>query len=279
MEIKLLAFDLDGTLLDDYKSIPPENMDALSAAAGKGLILVPSSGRLYPFIPETVRMLPTVRYFITSNGGAVYDAVEDKTLYSAEILPERALQVLDYMDTLDVIYDCYAGNSGYMNRSFMEKADAYFPGPVLHAMLHSYTLKTREPVEDLREFIRSSNQPLLKLQMFFGDYTERKRQLALLPDLFPDLVITSSLDNNIEINSAEATKGRALGALCRALGLSKDEVMAFGDGSNDLEMLRYAGLAVAMENADPALKQEADYITRTNNQSGFAAALQHYAVI
>ncbi len=88
---KLIAFDLDGTLLRDDKSIPEENLRALAAAAGRGIELVPATGRIFRGIPEAVKDLPFVRYYILSNGAAVYDSREDRTLYRGDVPLETAL--------------------------------------------------------------------------------------------------------------------------------------------------------------------------------------------
>ena len=279
MDIKLIAFDLDGTLLDDHKEIPEANVSALAAAAEKGILIVPASGRIYRFMPEPVRSLPSARYFITTNGGEVYDADEDRVLYSAQISLERALQVFDHMKTLDVLYDCYADNTRYTERSFAGKADDYFTDPLMNAMLHSYILTTRQETDDVRTFIVNRNGPVQKMQMYFRDPAERIRQLELLPQIFPDLVISTSLPNNIEINSAEATKGQALAALCSQLGIDRTEAIAFGDGLNDLDMMQYAGISVAMENADSLIKESASYVTASNNDAGIAKALTYFNIV
>ena len=83
---------------------------------------------------------------------------------------------------------------------------------------------------------------------------------------------------NIEVNAQNATKGQALRALCDALGLDIRQTMAFGDDTNDLDLLRMAGLGVAMENANPAVKAAADVITGTNNAAGFAAAVERFVL-
>ena len=279
MDLRLIAFDLDGTLLDDQKNIPGENISAVLAAAKKGILIVPASGRIYRFMPEPVRTQLSARYFITTNGGEVYDAESGKVIYSAQIPSALALQVFDHMDTLDVLRDCYADNMRYTDTSFASKADDYFTDPLMNAMLHSYILKTRQETEDLRAFILERNGPLQKLQMYFRDPKERIRQLQILPGLFPDLVFSTSLPNNIEINSAEATKGQALAALCRKLGIDSSEVMAFGDGLNDLDLLQFAGVSVAMDNADPLIKENAVYVTVSNNKAGIAKALEHYGIV
>ncbi len=279
MDIKLIAFDLDGTLLDDHKEIPEANVSALAAAAEKGILIVPASGRIYRYMPEPVRSLPSARYFITTNGGAVCDAQAGCVIYSAQIPLERALQVFDHMKALDVLYDCYADNTRYTERSFAAKADDYFTDPLMNAMLHSYILKTRQETDDLRAFVTARNGPVQKMQMYFRDREERLRQLKLLPELFSDLAISTSLPNNIEINSSDATKGKALAALCKYLGIHREETMAFGDGLNDLDMMQFAGISVAMDNADPLIKESASYVTASNNEAGIAKALEHFNIV
>ena len=117
MSRMLLAFDLDGTLLDDDKHIPEENLRAIAAAAERGWVPVPATGRIFRGIPQPVKELPGVRWFIVSNGAGVYDAKEDRMLLRADISPEQAVRLYEYMDTLPVIYDCYQGEGGFMTRS------------------------------------------------------------------------------------------------------------------------------------------------------------------
>ena len=269
MSRKLIAFDLDGTLLDDEKRIPPENLRALEAAAARGWVPVPATGRIVRGIPEPVKALPGLRYFIVSNGAGVYDAAEDRLLYRGDVPLELALRCYEYMDTLPVIYDCYQNESGWMTRSMYEACAPYFP---TEPHMLEIVKRLRVPVDDLKETLRQRGEPLQKLQMFFKpeDLDERERQLRRIPELFPELVATTSVSNNIEINSVNAGKDKALLALAAHLGIPREDTVAFGDGTNDLAMLRAAGLGVAMANADPKVKAAADEITGSNNDAGVA---------
>ena len=132
---------------------------------------------------------------------------------------------------------------------------------------------------DLRAFLREQGRPLQKLQMFFKDMDRRAVELERLPKLFPDLAVTSSIVNNIEINAKNANKGQALRFLCRYLGLDVSQSMSFGDGTNDLSMIEAAGVGVAMQNSDPLLFPAADYITDTNDNDGVAKAILKYCEI
>ena len=270
---RLLAFDLDGTLLDDKKKLPEENRQALIEAAARGMILVPATGRILRGIPEAVKELPFIRYYIVSNGAAVVDTREGKTLYQADVPLELALRAYDYMDTLPVIYDCYQDEIGWMSREMYERCAPYFayePG------ILDLVNRLRIRVEDFKGTLREKDRPLQKLQMYFlpEDEEERQRQLKRIPELFPDLAATSSTSNNIELNHVDANKGKAMLALAQVLGVAREETLAFGDGSNDSSMLRDAGWGVAMANSTPDVKAAADEVTMSNNDAGVAKALR-----
>ena len=267
MNVKLIAFDLDGTLLDDDKHLPSENLAALQAAHAQGIFLVPATGRILKALPEELLAPGLFRYFIFANGALVYDLQEQQALYRARIEPELAVRLCTYMDTLPVLYDCYRGDCGYMTQWMYDRAPEFFETePHILKLVKSL----RRPVPDLKQKIQEDGLPLEKLQMFFRPehMDERARQLELVPQLFPELIASSSLRNNIEINSARAGKGNALRALCEKLDLDASESVAFGDGLNDADMLRAAGRGCAMQNAVPAVKEAADLIVETNNDAG-----------
>lgn len=272
MAVKLIAFDLDGTLLDRQKNIPETNLRALKAAAEAGVLLVPATGRIYTGIPEQIRTLPGARYFITINGAYAYDAVEDRNLYSSELSVDLCLRLIRYMDTLPVIYDCYQDNWGYITRSMFQRAGDFIPDPGIMKMMR----ELRTPVDNLAETLRQKGRPVQKMQMHFQDLAERDRQLKLVAELFPETAVSSSLPWNIEINSAGATKGQALKALCQALGIDLRDTLAFGDGTNDLDMIRTAGIGVAMGNGAEEVKAAADWIAPYNDDAGVAAGIYRF---
>ena len=267
MAIKLIAFDLDGTLLDDKKRLPPENRAALQAAGDAGVILVPATGRILKGLPDWFLELGLFRYFIFANGAEIYDLQEKKSLHRAGIAPALAAEACRYMDGLPVLYDCYRDGKGYMTAWMYEQAPEYFDAePEILKLVKSL----RKPVPELKEDILRENRPLEKLQMYFRpeDMGEREKQLKALPERFPDLKASSSLKNNIEINSASAGKGKALCRLCELLDVRPDESAAFGDGLNDIEMLAAAGIGCAMANAGAAVRASADRVVESNNAAG-----------
>ncbi len=270
MKYKLIAFDLDGTLLHDDKTIGAETLCALDAAAEAGAWIVPATGRIFGGVPEPLRLRSFARYFILINGAQIRDAQRRETLASAEIPNELALRLMDYAAGLDVLYDCYKDDWGYASAALYERAADYITDPGILALFR----RTRSAVPDLREYLRADGGSIQKAQMHFRSLHERRRQLELLPRLFPELAVSTSVETNIELNIRAANKGDALRTLCAHLDIPLDETLAFGDGTNDLSMLRAAGLGVAMGNADFAVKAAADTVCDSNERDGVAKFIE-----
>ena len=124
-DIKIIALDLDGTLLDSEKRLSEANRAALERAAEKGVLIVPTTGRFFGMMPPAVRDLPFVRYAITINGAQVYDRETDTAIVRDEIPLDMALAVMELLDRYDVIYDCYRQNWGWMTAALQDKAADY----------------------------------------------------------------------------------------------------------------------------------------------------------
>lgn len=266
---QLIALDLDGTLLDSGKQLSAKNAAALRRAAESGAQIVPTTGRFFDGMPPVIRELPYLRYAITINGAQVLDVGSGKTLYRAEIPLPRALEILDYLDTLPVIYDCYCGSWGWITRAMQEAAPAFIANE--HSLRMVQELRT--PVDELKAYLRARGDDVQKIQLFLQDVSQRPAVMAELERRFPGTVASTSLPNNIEINTAAANKGSAVRALAAHLAIPMEETISFGDGSNDLSMIRACGLGVAMANACPAVLAAADRVTASCDESGVAAVL------
>ena len=140
-----------------------------------------------------------------------------------------------------------------------------------------YMRKTRIWVDDVMEMLRRSTKGLDKVQVLFADMEERS---AAWEDLLSvrELELVGSLGYNIEINAAGVNKGSGLVNLGRLLGIKREEIMACGDGDNDLLMLREVGFGVAMANGVEQVKEAADYITLSNEEDGVADAIERFAL-
>ena len=273
-DIRILALDLDGTLLDSEKRLSEVNRNALAAAAAKGVLVVPTTGRFFGMMPPAVRDLPFVRYAITVNGAQVYDRETDSAIVREELPLDKALAVMRFLDRFDVIYDCYQDNWGRMTQSMQDKAEEYAQDPHYVKMIREF----RQPYPDLKEYLAGTGRDVQKIMLFARDPAVRDAIAAVLPTRFDGLAISTSTFNNLEINAASAHKGRALERFAAHLGLSLENCMAFGDGLNDLSMVRMAGIGVAMANAAPEVLAAADYVTLSNDEDGVSAALQRFCL-
>lgn len=276
--IRIVALDLDGTLLDSQKRLSDRNRAALAHAAEAGALIVPTTGRFFGMMPPAVRDLPFVRYAITINGAQVYDRATDTAIVREEIPLDAALAIMEILDRHDVVYDCYRQNWGWMTAALQDKAADYATDDHYLRMIREF----RKPVPELKAHLRATaaDGDVQKVMLFArrGDAAAAQDELAAIvrevAAAFPDVKITSSTANNLEINSAAAHKGRALARFADHLGLSLANCAAFGDGMNDFTMVEAAGLGVAMANAAPEVKRVAKLVTRSNDDDGVARVLE-----
>lgn len=275
MTIKLIATDLDGTFVDDRKQLIAENVQAFKECAEQGIQIVPTTGRTIVGIPEEIRNLPGVRYVITSNGATIVDLQIQEIISSCLMNAGTVLRIMELARDSedDIMYDAYVDGVGYTKQEFWDNLLHYVPNPAVLDLVR----KTRKPVPDSIEHIRSLGADIEKINLFFVTEDARVRMRSVLADI-SEVIVSSSLPNNLEINAAGADKGGALFRLAKLLGIRQEETMAFGDGENDISMLRMAGFGVAMENAEEHVKAVANHITVTNNEAGVAVALRKFVL-
>ena len=270
--MKIIALDLDGTLLTHDKKLTDRTRSALSMAAEQGNWIVPATGRALRAIPSEILSLPFLRYVISINGASVSDKVTGVRLYSANIPKEIALSLMDFAKQYDCMFDCYWQDTGWSNRSFLDRIRYYNADEEVIRLI----LNSRQPVDDLEQMITEHADSVQKVQLCFRDLDERKEAKRAIESHFPDIVATSSFQNNLELNWKAADKGKGLLHLADYLGLRAADTIAFGDSSNDLSMLRAAGIGVAMGNASEEVKTSCDAVTLTNDQNGVAVYLEQH---
>lgn len=282
-DIRIIALDLDGTLLDSEKRLSVVNRAALERAAKKGILIVPTTGRFFGMMPPAVRDLPFVRYAITINGAQVYDRETDTAIVRDEIPLDMALGVMEVLDHFDVIYDCYRQNWGWMTAALQEKAAGYATNEHYLKMVREF----RKPVPELKAHLKATaNDGDVQKIMLFARNTQVSDLSSQVLDAirlelaarFPEIKVTSSTWNNIELNIRTAHKGNALKRFAEHLGLGLANCMAFGDGMNDFTMVEAAGLGVAMANAEPEVKRVAKWIAPSNDDDGVAAGLEEWVL-
>jgi len=274
-DIRIVALDLDGTLLDSQKRLSEGNRAALERVAKAGVMVVPTTGRFFGMMPPAIRDLDFIRYAITINGAQVYDRETDSAIVKEEIPLKTALEVMELLDAHDVVYDCYRSNWGWMTAALQDRAEDYATNEHYLKMVREF----RKPVTELKAHLRetASEGDVQKIMMFGRKDDPEARELKAIREevsaRFPSIKVTSSTWNNIELNIASAHKGNALRRFAEYHGLMLANCMAFGDGMNDFTMVEAAGCGVAMDNAEPEVKRAARIITKSNDEDGVAEVL------
>lgn len=268
-KIKLIATDLDGTLLHSDKTVSDYTIRVLQEAAKRGIHIVVATGRAIAGVEALVEKLGCVRYLVLSNGAVVYDWKEEKELDICPLKKETALELLQEGEAPGVNADimmegvCKTTDRIY---DFIEKMDADRHTKELMLML-------RRPVPNLKEYVLTSDAEVEKVNLLFHDPKKREEVWERLKQR-KDLIVTSSLGVNLEINDAKATKGNGLRALGDRLSIAMEEMMAFGDSGNDYSMIKAAGMGVAVKNAEPQIKKAARVIGDSNDEDGVARMVE-----
>ena len=269
-DIKLICLDMDGTLLaDDHATVPADNVRALAAAAEKGAAACVASGRAWGLLHGVHRQLPFLKYAILSNGAAVLDVEREEWLYR-NCLPEEArIRLIDLLLDWGVPFEVYAGGRNYIQADRREQVISSALSPQFGEVLKTCS---KFPA-DLNAALPAGE--VEKIHVFYVP-PERRSELAARAEEWGPLSVTSSFGNNMEFTALGVNKGTAAKALCARLGWTAEQVMAFGDAGNDVELLSWAGWSFAMANGSPEAKGAARYLTASNTEAGVARGVERY---
>ena len=251
--IRLIATDLDGTLLGENGQISPRTLDAIHRFVLRGGLFVPVTGRPGPTVPDWILSSRDIRYYLHCNGGRCVDNRDKSTVFVHPMAPSLARRAFESVASYEARWNLFASG-----QAFRELHAPFAPSELI-------------PMLD------DSGLEIEKLDITPIHREDRSQAWQRLLEI-PGLSITSAYDTNIEINTPEASKGSGVSCLADMLGIQRDEIMAFGDGLNDLSLLECAGFPVAMENAVPQLKAAARYIAPLNTEDGEAQTIEAFAL-
>lgn len=272
-KIKMIGLDLDGTLLNENKELTAYTAEVLKKAISQGVHIVISTGRPITGVSKELLEFPGMRYVITSNGGRILDILEEKVLYEHPVPHETAEKVLSIVSEYEALREIYFDGQGYVQQDELDHIDYYVP----KQPVRDYIRRTRKPVSDVWEKMdQMQDKGVDKVHAIFAKPEEVKAARKRLEKL--DVVISGSIGSNLEMNAPGVHKGEGLLILGKLLGIERGEIMACGDGGNDLDMIRTVGLGVAMENAIDEVKAAADYITCSNEEDGVAKAIEKFVL-
>lgn len=267
-DIKLVALDLDGTALDEGGWLAETTRQAIENAITAGFVVVPATGRTMSEIPDEIISIPGIRFAIVSNGASIMDIEKDEEIYSDLISLESAKILFDLLYAQNLVFQVYSEGVSFCDERYIPEVIDFFSR---HGANYSWIAERIRFVQNLPVYFEKAHRHIEKITVNTLVGEARVIIEKALTEM-PSVTITSSDPRNMEINSVTANKGSALRQLSLGLGLTPEQVMAIGDGHNDIEMLDFSGFSIAMSNAVPEAKLVASYITVSNNDGGVAVA-------
>lgn len=276
-KIKLVALDMDGTLFNDKLEITEENQRMIRAAIEAGTHVIISTGRPYVALPIEKLTDLGIRYVITSNGGGIYRIPEKECVYSSCMPPEVIAPIIRHLQTKEIQYDAFISGNRYResNRQHIVDRLTQFPEATRNMVKTNAMF-----VDDLATFIEERGLDVEKMTINFyplpdGTYKDRDDVWSYL-SANPQITALCGGYMNMEYTMAGTTKAMGLRFLADLLDVPMECTMACGDTQNDADIMQAAAIGVAMGNAGNDIKAIADFVTKSNNDSGVAYAIEKF---
>lgn len=261
---KLIAIDLDGTLLTDELIITPRTIQAIQKAVELGTVVTIATGRMYPSAKQFTQQLSINVPVITYQGAIIKNLADGEVLYERLIPAEIAQKLVDIANERKLHLQVYQDDILY--------------GAVENDKLIAYAEKSKVPYRVESDLGKLTARGFTKA-LFIEESAELDALQDELQALFGERAhISKSAVNYLEVTHPEANKGSALLHLASKLGIDRTETIGIGDNHNDIELIKTAGLGIAMGNAVQALKDIADYTSLSNNEDGVCHAIEKFVL-
>lgn len=264
MRYKLIAVDVDGTLLDSKKNLTPETIKAVREAVNAGIIFTICTGRPIQGVEPLSEKLGLDLPFITYNGAMIVMGKSRKILYAKTMRGEDVEPIYQLGKKLQTTVILWVNNKFYVSPLSPEAAK------------YGELSRTEPlPIDNLNSLIAEGVTKVL----FYDDVKKINHWAETVgPHVPPTVNYCTSQPFLLEFFDQEVSKANALARLGAYYGLTREEMIAIGDGQNDLSMIKYAGLGVAMANAAPNIQQAADYVTSSNDENGVAHVIYRFCL-
>lgn len=288
---KLVAVDLDGTMLNKYGAVTENTKNVIKQTIQKGTDVIIASGRPIDSIKSIAKEIGSENYFIAGNGALIYDIQKNKIIYDKFLPKEKVLEIIKVCEENSISYNVYT------DQTILATALKY---NVLYYQKEN--LKKEESkqtkisiVENMYEYVKNIKEDrFLKIticddtQSVFQSIIRKLRQINEIEVLDVSHMSRKTIKQGTEeieieyyyteITLQNVDKWDAIEYLIEKLGIKKDEVIAIGDNINDKKMIQKAGLGIAMQGSTPTVIEVADYVTDTNNEEGVAKALEKFVI-
>ena len=288
---KLIAMDIDGTLLNSYGEVSLKNKEAIELALKKNIEVVLTSGRMPKAILPIANEIKADKYIISGNGAAIYDVQNDKIIYNSYLTKKKVLEIIDICEKNSMFYNVYT------NDVILTKSLSY-------NILFYHNENKRNPedkkikiniVDDIYKYVEEyGKEDFLKVTICDNDKFVFRSIMNKMKNIKNvDVLEVAHMSRKIirhgseeheiayyytEITNKNVNKWTALEVLLKKLEIKKEELITIGDNINDKEMIENAGLGIVTGNASPEMKKIANEVVASNNESGVAEAIQKYAL-
>lgn len=270
--LRMAALDLDGTALRSGGKLSDYNRQAFMKAHEAGIHVVVASGRAYGSLPEEVLALPCVEYAITSNGAAVCENRTGKRIQAHYLKKEAVQKLLRIADEAGVMVEGFVDGIPYSQKDYVEDPMRF--GASEYSV--AYVKRTRRPVEDIFAFLKEHEKELDSVDLIVGDMEQKEMLRWKILAEVPDIYLTSSVPTLLEISDVHGGKASGLQFLAEYLGIRREETVAFGNAENDMDMMKWAGVGVAVLNSPKDVREAADEVTESNDEDGVGRWLVRY---
>jgi len=289
---KLVAIDLDGTMLNSYGIVTENTKHIIRETIKRGTDVIIASGRTsISFLKKLSKEIGSENYFISGNGASIYDLKNDKVLYNKFVSKSKILEIIKICEENSIFYNVYT------EKEIISKSLNY---NVLYYYKENQKREENQRtniniVENPYEYIKNmDNENFLKVMICDGDkqiFDSIIRKIKQVENIevldvshmSRKIIKQGTLDVEIayfytEVSAMGVDKWNAIEYLTKKNGINTDEIIAIGDNINDLNMIKNAGVGIAMQNAMPLVKERAKYITQDNNSEGVANAIKKFCL-
>lgn len=283
---KLVAIDLDGTMLNKYGVITENTKNVIKKVQEKGVEVIIASGRPINSVKNFSKEINSQKYFISGNGAITYDIKNDKILYENILNKNKVLQVIKICEENSIYYNVYTEN-GIIAKNLNYNTLYYYKENINKSEENKTHINI---VENIYDYIENRNEKILKIMICDGSKTifnSIMKKIREITDI--EILDVSHMSRKIikqgteeialeyfytEISAKDVDKWNALEKLIELMNITKEEVVTIGDNANDIKMLKNAGIGVAMGESAPYVKECADEVTTSNDNDGVAVILE-----
>lgn len=259
---KLVALDIDGTLINNEGVVTPKTLAAIKKCIRQNVLVTISTGRPIQGVKQFIAKLGLSAPIITYNGAMIVDSNSDEILFHKSLKTEDAMKVLELSKATDANIIVWCNNQLYVRR--MDERSKHY----------EEIAKTKASLIESEHQLAESG--ITKILWYDTVENTNEHMISLQGKVTEDVNFCTSRPNFLEFFNGEVSKAEAMAFIGSHYDIKQEEMMAIGDGLNDLSMIEYAGLGVAMGNAHEGVKAIADYITSSNEEDGIARVLEKY---